>query len=66
MKVRFKIKKLANEKGLSMKELAELSGVSFSQLYRIERCEASPSLDTMYLIATALNVEISDLYEIGK
>jgi transcriptional regulator with XRE-family HTH domain len=51
-----KIKELRLERKLSMRSLAQLSGISLNALRRIERNLTSPSVSTLYKIADALNV----------
>ena len=61
MKIR--IWDVRNEKGMSIRELAEKAHVPRSTLSRIENEENSPRLDVLEKIAIALDVRISDLYE---
>jgi len=49
------------ECGVSQEELAGLAGIDRSYMSRIERGIVSISLEKVYLIANALNCEISDL-----
>ncbi len=42
-------------------ELAELAGLHFTNLGRIERGQANATLDTLLRIAAALNLELSTL-----
>lgn len=56
------IRRLRDERGFSVEELAETAGVSARQLYRIEGGEiAGPRLDLLEKIARALGVELSEL-----
>lgn len=52
-----------NEKGMSIRELAEKAHVPRSTLSRIENGETSPRIDVLEKLAIALDVRISDLYE---
>ena len=61
MKIR--IWDVRNEKGMSIRELAEKAHVPRSTLSRIENEENPPLLDVLEKIAIALDVRISDLYE---
>lgn len=54
---------IRSEMGLSLSQLAKLSGISKSTLQRIEMGETSPTLDKMEKIANALGIKISDLYK---
>lgn len=51
---------------LSLRELAELSGVSKSTLQRVESGRRSPTLEQLDHIADALNISITQLYERHK
>ncbi len=53
---------LRTSKGLTLKELEERSGVSKSEINAIENAKVSPRLDTLKLLADALDCRISDLY----
>lgn len=46
-------------KGLSGRELSELSGVSMQHLYCVLRGEQNPTLSTIVAICRALDLEIS-------
>ena len=67
------IKRLREEKKLSMDELAKLSGVSKSMLAQIERGEGNPTLSTLWKISNGMKVPFDALrvrpkipYEIVK
>ena len=47
-----------------MRELEELSGVSKTTINNIENGKANPTMDTLLLLAKALGVELSDLFEL--
>ena len=51
-----------NERGLTGKRLAELSGLSQAMLTKIEHGTVAPSIQTLLVIAAALNVPISMLF----
>lgn len=55
------LKAIRKEKGMSMDEVAEQSGVSKSMLGQIERGEANPTIGTLGKIVSGLRVELSDL-----
>lgn len=55
------LKKIRNEKKLSLQELADLSGVSKSMLSKIEREEKNPTLQVASQIAEALSMTLSAL-----
>ena len=50
-------------KGLSQTALAEQSQVSVSCINKIERGLVSPRVDTLALIAQALDITLRDLFE---
>ena len=57
------IKKARKEKGVTQKELASLSGLSFSMVSKLETGEQSnPSFDTIQKLASALGMSTSYLF----
>jgi transcriptional regulator with XRE-family HTH domain len=55
-----KIKTLRESKGLSLKEVADLTGFSTALLSQMENHLVSPSLGTMIKLANALGVKVGD------
>lgn len=55
------IRRLRQERGLTLRELAGRLNLSHTYLSRIERGEQDPSLDTLASIADALGVSLRDL-----
>ncbi len=56
------LKKILKEKGLTIKELAEISGVSINTLYSITKRDTEiPTPEIIKKIANALNIKESDL-----
>jgi transcriptional regulator with XRE-family HTH domain len=53
------LKKLRNGKNLSMQELATLAEIEKSQIYRIENGKVDVRISTLYLLAEALKVDVS-------
>ena len=51
------------ERGISLSELARRSGVSKATLSGLERGTGNPSIDTVWLLAEALNAHFGDLFE---
>jgi ribosome-binding protein aMBF1 (putative translation factor) len=47
---------------LTLKQLARRSGLSVSLLSQIERAESSASISSLYKIANALGLKMSDLF----
>lgn len=56
-----KLKTTRSERSLSLDKLAQLTGVSKAMLGQIERGESSPTLNTLWKIATGLKVSFSSL-----
>ena len=55
-----RIKVLRDQKGLSLKELADLTGFSTALLSQMENHLVSPSLGTIFKLAKALGVRVGD------
>ena len=56
-----RIKNYRKEKGFTQKELAEKTNLSRSHIASIEGNQYTPSLSTLKEIASALNIDASDL-----
>lgn len=54
------------ERGMTLRQLEERSGISRSTLQRLESGQQSPTLDQLDWIADALHVSISQLYTVCK
>lgn len=50
------------EKGLTQKDLAEITGISQGDISRIERGTANPSIKTIQRLATALDKKVQILF----
>src|SRR5512139_3113035 len=57
-----RIKALREQKGLSLKELADLTGFSTALLSQMENHLVSPSLGTIIKLAKALEVRVGDFF----
>lgn len=66
IKVGIKIKIERMKKKISQNDLALMACVSRSGLSKIETGNASPTLDTLVLIAEALGVTLLDLVDVSK
>jgi transcriptional regulator with XRE-family HTH domain len=55
------LKRARSERGLSLAELAQRSGVSRSMLNQIERGQSAPTINVLFRIAQALDLPFSDL-----
>ncbi len=58
-----KLRKHRKRAGLSLDQLASLSGVSKAMLSQIEQNKANPTVAIIWKVAQALNLNISDLVE---
>ena len=56
------IRRLRNSLGMSQEELAFKAGISAAHLGQIERASKNPTVDTVYSIASALGVTLSELF----
>lgn len=59
--VRNKIKLVLEEKGIKQTWLADKLGKSYNMVNSYVQNRTQPTLDTLYQIATILNVDINDL-----
>ena len=57
-----RLRKLREERGLSLRALARASGLSANALSMIERGRSSPSVSTLYKLAMALHVPITTFF----
>lgn len=58
-----RLKELRERRGISLRELSRLSGLSANTLSMIERGQSSPSVSTIYRLVDALNVPISAVFQ---
>jgi DNA-binding NtrC family response regulator len=56
------IRELRKTRGLTLKQLARRTKLSVSLLSQIERAESSASVSSLYKVATALDVRLTDLF----
>ncbi len=57
-----KLREMREARGLSIRALARKSGLSANALSMIERGRSSPSVSTLYKVADALEVPITDMF----
>lgn len=57
-----RLKEIRFEKGISQEELAYRSEITLSQIARIETVRINPTISTIFKIARALEVPLSDLF----
>ncbi len=55
------LRKLRGERGLSQEELADRAGLNRNYVGMIEREENAPTVDTLEVLAKALDVSVIDL-----
>jgi len=58
-----RIRQIRTDKGLSIEKLALLSGLSYSQIIRIENGKINTSIHQLHLIARTLKVYMMDFFE---
>ncbi|MCB9613989.1 MAG: response regulator [Sandaracinus sp.] len=56
------IRNLRKERDLTLKQMSRRTGLSVSLLSQIERAESSASISSLYKVATALDVRVSELF----
>ena len=64
MRVEILLREVRKEKNITLRKLAELTGISASQLNKIERQESEPTITTLVRISLALKVDVEKLYKI--
>ncbi len=57
--VGIRIRQIRTDKGLSIEKLALLSGLSYSQVIRIENGKINTSIYQLYILARTLKVELN-------
>jgi transcriptional regulator with XRE-family HTH domain len=55
------LRKVREKKDYSQRKLAELAGINFTQIGKIERGEINTTLSTVYAIAKALEIQPAKL-----
>jgi transcriptional regulator with XRE-family HTH domain len=56
------LKQIREQKGLSLRELSEMCGLSASFIGQVERDETSPSMRSLMSIAQSLGIKLTDLF----
>jgi Predicted transcriptional regulators len=62
MKIVIMIKQFRKARGMTVRRLARLSGVSHVEILRIESGEVSPSLDTLLKLSIALRIDLKSTF----
>lgn len=60
-----RIREVRRARGLTQEELAERVGISPRYLSRVEVGQQNPSIQTVAQLATALDIELSELFNFG-
>lgn len=63
-KVGARLRAIREQQGLSLRALVERCGLSINAISLIERGENSPTVSTLHRLATALNVPITDFFQV--
>src|SRR5271165_6314029 len=61
--VGLRLRMLRERQGLSLRALAQQCGLSVNAISQIERGEHSPTVSSLHLLATALNVPLTAFFE---
>jgi len=56
------LKKLRKEAGLTMQQLADKAGTSRGHIHALEKPHSSPTLETAYKVADAININIYEIW----
>ena len=62
--IEYKIRRIREQQGLSLRELSRESGISIAQLSEIERNLRDTTLTTLFYIAIALDKEPMELLDV--
>jgi len=60
-----KVREIRGKRGLSLRGLSELSGLSINAISRIERDECSPTVSSLHSLSAAFGVPITALFDSG-
>ncbi len=58
-----KLKEVRMQKGFTQEELSYESGLTLSQIARIETIKINPTVSTMFRIARTLKINVGDLFD---
>lgn len=65
MKITYNLYQIRNERNVSLRKLAEISGISKSQINDIENNKHHPTVLTLCLLAAALDVSPYSLFAVS-
>jgi transcriptional regulator with XRE-family HTH domain len=60
-----RLKTVREQKGLSQQDLAHLCGIEHSQISRIELGKINTTISTLFLVASKLGVDVTELVKVG-
>lgn len=60
--MKINLRQIRNEKGMTVRELSEKSGISIGHISFIENGERDPTISVLVKLATALEVDCRELY----
>mgnify|MGYP005644036595 FL=1 len=63
IKIGHRVREFRSKKGLTLKQLAERTGLSVSLISQIERAESAASISTLNKVVAALNVKLTVLFQ---
>jgi transcriptional regulator with XRE-family HTH domain len=58
-----RLKEIRAKKKYTQESLAYESGITLSQIARIETCKINPTVSTMFKIARTLKINVSELFD---
>lgn len=61
-----RLKFIRKKKGLSQEKLAELAGVAPARISELESGNVNPTLETIEIITTALEIPLVELFDFGQ
>lgn len=61
LSITFHVREIRQSKGLSIRQLAELSGISKTHISALENNQTMPTVYTVCCLAIALGVKLADL-----
>jgi DNA-binding Xre family transcriptional regulator len=61
--IRAKLWSVANEKGITLEDIQDRTGFSYSQVYRIVRGANNTSISNLLKVCTALELQPSELFD---
>jgi transcriptional regulator with XRE-family HTH domain len=59
-----RVRKLRQERNLSMRHLADLANVEYTQIAKIEAGKINTTISTAYAISKALDISLPDMFQL--